>query len=70
VSHCASIGYGIKEVLLGRQDQIRLVILYGLRGARGEQIVRDRRPDLVDVARPECGKLYSVDALTELTRNA
>jgi len=65
-----SNGSRIEEVLLRREDQVRLVVVNGLRRARRQQVVRNRCPDLVDVARPKGGKLYSVDALAHLPRNA
>ena len=57
-------------MLFGRKDQIWVIVRDGLRGVGRQQIVGNRAPDLVDVSRPECRKLYSVNALAKLPRNA
>jgi hypothetical protein len=57
-------------MLFGREDQIRVVVTDGLRGAGREQVIGDGASDFVDVPRPECGELYSVNAFAKLSRNA
>jgi len=57
-------------MLFGRKDQIGVIVLDGLRGAGRQQVVGNRAPDFVDVSRPECRELYSVNALAKLSRNA
>ena len=60
----------VEEVLFRRKDQIGVIVLDWLRGAGRQQVVGNRGPDFVDVSRPECRELYSVDALAQLSRNA